>query len=106
MIRLTGTITYSDGREQPIEVTQAEYAAFELWAIRHGIDATPAGSPPMVMTRFLGYAAAHRAAQIPRKEWVDFEEWSAVDVELEAPDSENGQVPAAAAPFPADLSAE
>ena len=88
MIRLEGVVTYTDGREQRIEVTQAEYAEFELWALRQGIPANPEGAPPMIMTRFLGYAATQRAAHLARDAWRTFEDWGGdvTDVTLDAPE--------------------
>jgi hypothetical protein len=87
VIRLEGTITYTDGREERIEVHQAEYADYELWAIRHGLNPAPDASPPMTMTRYLGYAAAERKSGRPPGEWVPFEEWGGLvaDVTLDAP---------------------
>jgi len=87
MIRLEGTVTYADGREQRIVVTQAEYAAFELWALRHGIPANPEKAPPMVMTRYLGFVATQRAAHIERDAWRSWEAWDddVTDVTLDTP---------------------
>jgi len=103
VIRLEGVITYRDGRTDNIEVTQAEYAAWELWAIRHGIGPTPDKAPPMTMTRYLGYAAAQRAAHLERDAWRSFEAWDGdvMDVSLEVP--EGAELPdAGAVPFPPD----
>lgn len=88
MIRLEGTITYTDGREERITVTQAEYADFEMWAMRHGIPAQPEAAPPMTMTRYLGYAAAMRAAHLTPDAWRPWEEWGAgvADVTLDVPE--------------------
>jgi hypothetical protein len=95
MIRLTGTVTYRDGRTELIEVTQAEYAGFELWALRHGIPANPEGAPPMTMTRYLGYQATQRAAHDSAELWEPWEAWDGevMDVTLE-PESADGSAEA------------
>jgi hypothetical protein len=94
VIRLSGTITYRDGRTQEIEVTQAEYAGFELWALRNGLDPTPDRAPPMTMTRYLGYQAAQRAAHLSPDAWMDWEAWEAgvEDVSLEVPEGMEGAI--------------
>ena len=99
---MEATITYPGGRTEEVVITQAEYAAWELWAIRHGLSPMPDQAPPMLMTRYLGYAAVQRAAGTPRKDWAVFEEWDADDVEMQAPD--DGPIVAAADPFPRDRS--
>lgn len=83
MIRLTGQITYQDGRVDPVEVTQAQFAAWELYAIRLGLPANPEGAPPITMLRYLGFAACQQGK--PRRDWPPFEDWDALvlDVELE-----------------------
>ena len=98
MIRLAGTITYTDGREQRIEVMQAEYAAYELWAIRHGLNPAPDSSPPMTMTRYLGYAATQRQTGRPEHEWPGFDEWGTdvADVTIDPPEDGIAEAP----PFP------
>ena len=90
MIQLTGTITYRDGHTQAIEVSQAEYAAWELWALRHNIPATPNQTPPMTMTRYLGYAAAMHMGGGERAKWPSYEDWqdNVSDVTLDADDAE------------------
>lgn len=95
MIRLAGTVTYRDGRTEQIEVTQAEYAGFELWAIRRGLDPTPDRAPPMTMTRYLGYQATQRAAHVSPDSWTDWEVWDAgvADVSLDAPEGMPAEVP-------------
>jgi hypothetical protein len=100
VIRLEGTVTYEDGNEQRIVVTQAEYAAFELWALRNGIPANPQGAPPMTMTRYLGYVATQRATHTAAEEWPTFEEWGAgaADVTLDVPEGADIRVP----PTPVD----
>lgn len=104
MIRLAGVVTYRDGRTETIEVTQAEYAGFELWAMRRGIPATPDTAPPMTMQRYLGYEATQRAAHEDPGAWMAWESWdsSVADVTLEAAD-ESGD--AAAPPIRAARSA-
>ena len=99
MIRLTGTITDTHGRQTAIEITQAEYAAYELWAIRQGLNPSPEASPPMTMTRYLGYAAQQRQTGRPAHEWPGFDEWGVdvADVTLETPEDGTG---AEAPPFP------
>lgn len=106
MIRLEGTVTYADGRAERIVVTQAEYAAFELWALRHGIPAGPEQAPVMTMTRYLGYAATQRAAHLERDAWRSWDAWDGdvADVTLDAPE-ELEQVTAAAPPTLVDRSA-
>lgn len=101
MIRLTGTVTYRDGHTDQVEVTQAEYAAFELWCLRAGIDATPEKTPPMTMTRYLAYAALQHAAHLEPAAWRSFEAWGydVADVELEGADEAGN---AEAPPFPVD----
>jgi hypothetical protein len=86
VIRLSGTVTYRDGRTELIEVTQAEYAGFELWALRQGIPANPDGAPPMTMTRYLGYQATQRTAHSSPELWDDWDAWDrdVMDVTLEA----------------------
>ena len=102
MIRMDATITYPGGRTEQVVITQAEYAAWELWAIRHGLSAMPDQAPPMLMTRYLGYAAAQRAAGLAQKDWADFDSFDADDVTMEA--GEGGAIVAAADPFPKDRS--
>lgn len=95
MIRLAGVVTYRDGRTETITVTQAEYAGFELWAMRRGIPATPAEAPPMTMQRYLGYEATQRAAHEDPGAWAAWDAWdsSVADVTLEAADENGAAVP-------------
>jgi hypothetical protein len=104
VIRLAGTVTYRDGRTEEIEVTQAEYAGFELWAMRNGIPATPDSAPPMTMQRYLGYQATQRTAHHDPAAWQAWEAWDSevIDVTLEA---EDGSADAAVNPTPAVRSA-
>ena len=76
-------------------MTQAEYAAFELWALRHGIAPNPEGAPPMTMTRYLGYAATQRAAHLDPDAWRSFEHWGVdvADVTLDAPEGLEVEAP-------------
>lgn len=100
VIRLEGTITYQDGTREPIVVTQREYAAFELWALRHGLSAAPDQAPPMLMMRFLGYAAHYHGTGEAPSTWPPFEEWAADDVTLETPEGVDGnEAGADARPF-------
>jgi hypothetical protein len=101
VIRLTGTVTYRDGHTDQVEVTQAEYAAYELWCLRMGLDPAPDKAAPMVMTRYLAYAASQHAAHLEPGAWRTFEAWGydVADVELDAPPE---AVDAQAPPFPVD----
>lgn len=87
MIRLVGTVTYTGGREEPIECGQIEFAAWERYALRAGLPVQAELAPPVTMLRFLGYAAVNRGK--PQADWpLTFEEWGAEveDVALEAPE--------------------
>jgi hypothetical protein len=86
VIRLSGTISFRDGRVVGVEVRQAEYAAWELYAMRHGFSAKPDQSPPMTMTRYLAFAAIQREHLKPIRDWDDFDDWSLQvdDVELDS----------------------
>ena len=83
MIRLVGRVAYHDDTSEPLEVMQGEFAAWELYALRNGIPIQPDRAPPIIMLRYLAFAAVHRGQ--PRSEWPAYEEWdqSVADVELE-----------------------
>jgi hypothetical protein len=105
VIRFDGTVHYHDERRPDRFVaTQAEVAAWELYAIRHGLNPTPqpgvAGSVPVTWSRFLGYEALRRTAGIARADWPDFADWSetVAEVDLQS-DDETGEVAADTAPF-------
>ena len=94
MIRLSGTILYTDETRAAVEVVQAEFAAWELHALRLGLPVNPEGAPPITMLRYLGYAATQRGK--PPREWADYDEWNSkvLDVELEGDMSgESGAAP-------------
>lgn len=95
MIRLAGTVTYRDGREQRVEVMQGEYAGYERYAMRNGLDPKPNGPTPMSMQRYLGYEAVHRAERLPLAEWPTYEDWEldVADVTLEEPPDGEAAVP-------------
>jgi hypothetical protein len=100
---MAGTITYPGGRTEEFEATQREWVKWELWASRHGLDPQPDKALPMVMMRYLGFAAHYR--DTPPAEWPPFEEWAAEDATLEVPEDESGApVVAAATAFPAGRS--
>ena len=105
MIQMTGTISYRNGRTEQIEITQREWSDWELWALKRGIPSQVSEGTAMTWTRFLGYAAAMRAAGLPRREWPAFEDWEADDVTLDTP-ADDGPVMAAADPFPERVSPE
>lgn len=88
MIRLVGTVTYTDGDTRAVEVAQAEFGAWELHALRLGLPANPEGAPPITMLRYLGFAAIHRGE--PARDWPDYDEWNSrvLDVELADPTGE------------------
>jgi hypothetical protein len=85
VIRLTGEITYQDGRIEAVEASQAAFAAWELYALRLGLPVNPEGAPPITMLRYLGFAATQQAKGQPRRDWPPFEDWDATvtDVNLE-----------------------
>ena len=94
VIRLSGTIVWEGGRRQEIEITQRDFVAWEQYAVRTGLDPSPANAPPMMWARYLGYAAAQRLAGRARAEWPLFEDWEAEDVELEGEDGAPAIAPA------------
>jgi len=94
VIRLSGTIVWEGGRRQEIEITQRDFVAWEQYAVRSGLDPSPANAPPMMWARYLGYAAAQRLAGRARSEWPPFEDWEAEDVELEGEDGAPAIAPA------------
>jgi len=104
VIRLQGVVVFSDGRQEEVEVRQAEYAAWELYALRRGLSSRPDQSPAMTMTRYLAYAAIQRGELLPPKEWPDFEEWSLQVDDVELADLEPGEA-ANVPPTVRDLSA-
>lgn len=84
MIRIDGTITYLDGREEEYHATQREIAQWERYALRSGLP-TGLGTPlasMVTMTRYLAYATVMRGADDP----VSFEVWEADVAEVTAPE--------------------
>jgi hypothetical protein len=93
VIRLEGVVTFGDGRQEAVSVRQAEYAAWELYALRHGLSSNPEQAPAMMMTRYLAFAAIQRRELRPPKDWDDFDDWAVLvdDVELDADSLEEAQ---------------
>lgn len=56
MIRLRGTIQYSDGREETFETGTAALAEWELYALRHGYP-IGADAPPMLSALVVAWTA-------------------------------------------------
>lgn len=100
MIRIDGTITYLDGREEEYHATQREVAAWERYALRSGLP-TGIGTPlasMVTMTRYLAWAASTRGAEEP----VSFEVWDADVAEVSAPEEGVQPVDPTQADQPAD----
>lgn len=85
------TVTYNDGTIEEVTTTQADVAAWEMWAVKRGLKPTAADRSlmqdlPVVFMRFVAWNATYRAVS-PR---VDFDIWgdtvSEVMVVDETPD--------------------
>jgi hypothetical protein len=83
VIRAAGTVYYVDGREEPFTATQAEFAAWELQAMRLGLPPITPGMGEadvvggLTMARFIGYVATQRAKGVPERQWEPRDEWEA-----------------------------
>jgi hypothetical protein len=88
VIRLVGVVTFADGTVEPVEATQADFAAFELWAIRHGLPSSGPNLPPITLSRYLAYASLQRGEHESRQDWEPFDVWDGrvANVDLESPD--------------------
>ena len=56
MIRLKGTVSYTDGREETFETGTAALAEWELYALRHGYPIGTA-APPMLSCLVIAWSA-------------------------------------------------
>lgn len=95
MIRLEGSVTFADGRRETITVGQFEFAAWERYALRHGLGVKAEDAPPITLLRYLGYAALQKVSGRLQPDWPDFEEWGATvdEVELDTEPGETAVVP-------------
>jgi hypothetical protein len=78
LIRLRGTVTYTDGHEEAFETGTAALAEYELFALRHGYPIGEA-APPMLSALVVAWSALGNG--------LGFEPWrktvSGVDLETE-----------------------
>jgi hypothetical protein len=82
VIEVKGTITYTDGRVTEYTATQREFAAWERYALRHGLPTGTDGGPTaqLTMARYLAYSALNRGDENP----VSFEVFDAEVAEVAA----------------------
>lgn len=84
MIEVSGRVIYTDGREAEYTATQREFAAWERYALRHGMPTgttdTPGDKAPLTMTRYLAYATIMRGDEEP----VSFDVWDSMVAEVSA----------------------
>lgn len=81
MIRIEGRIQFRDGETQLVTATQAEFAAYEVYALRHGLPPALDQAPVTTMMRYVAYAAAHH--DTPPHDWPSYEEWGMRVAEVE-----------------------
>jgi len=83
MIEIRGVITYADGRTESYTGAQRELAAWERYALRHGLP-IPGPNAEGIMQhttgRYVAYAAVH--ADMPPATWPDFDTWAAGVLEV------------------------
>lgn len=91
MFRVTGTVTYNDGRVVEYVAAQREVGAWERYAIRNALPiGNDAGAPRMLVTsvRYMAWAAVMRDEEHPES----FEVWDATVLEVTAPQVEEDAV--------------
>jgi hypothetical protein len=84
------TITYTDGRVVEVTSTQADVAAWEMYAVKRGLrasgpDRTVMQDLPVTFLRFIAWSATHRPGTGPRP---DFDTWTNDVVEVSVREAE------------------
>ncbi len=90
MFTQTIEITFDDGRSAEVVSTQADVAAWEMYAMKRGLrasspDRTVMQELPVTFLRFIAWSAMHRPGTGPRP---DFDLWTNEVVEVSVKEAE------------------
>lgn len=84
------TVSYADGRQDRVMTTQADVAAWEMYAVKRGLKPSGPGRSlmedmPVTFLRYCAWSAVHRPGTGPRP---DFDVWGADVLEVSVESAE------------------